>query len=340
MSMTDKQRIRVATDIRGHLRYLQRQQWRKPRQKIEQLGHQLNRLASIGRKLGHCESRGWYAAGQAVLAQVGILERDIPFHIQEVNRAVQDCKVKIPTVAEIYKDLLQVEQEFGQLRYYPSCRILAATTDSIQLEGVLLGDFEIQLIIPGLAEMRYHSVHRVVALDPHPACSNDAVTHPHVCDDQLCPGEAGSAIHTALVNGRICDFFLLVRSVLQHYNPDSPYVALGVWNGITCHECGDVTDQEDVLACTWCDHLFCYECASCCQSCEETVCLSCLDRCEACEDSVCRNCLTQCPDCERTICRVCEDEALCPCHQEERNSENDQEQIRPSNPATGRTDAA
>ena len=63
----------------------------------------------------------------------------------------------------------------------------------------------------------------MIALDPHPAALNDAVTHPHVSDERLCTGDAGAAIQAALAAGRVFDFFTLVRSVLVTYNPESPY---------------------------------------------------------------------------------------------------------------------
>ncbi len=100
---------------------------------------------------------------------------------------------------------------------------------------VYLGEFEIQLQLAGQGESHDHEeLYRIVAVDPHPATSDESVTHPHVRDECLCAGEAGAAICSALTSGRICDFFLLVRSVLKEYNPKSPFVPLDKWNGICC----------------------------------------------------------------------------------------------------------
>ncbi len=41
-------------------------------------------------------------------------------------------------------------------------------------------------------------------------------------------------IRTALEQGRLCDFFSLVRSILNTYSPDSPYVSLYDWCGVAC----------------------------------------------------------------------------------------------------------
>ena len=70
-------------------------------------------------------------------------------------------------------------------------------------------------------------MYRVVALDPHPAGSDESVTHPHVRDEQLCAGDAAAAIRSALAGGRICDFFLLVRSVLDRIQPRLAFCPAG-----------------------------------------------------------------------------------------------------------------
>ena len=75
----------------------------------------------------------------------------------------------------------------------------------------------------------------------------------------------------ALAGGRICDFFLLVRSVLTCYNPDSAYVSLDNWHGVSCYECGYTTCPDDLSYCTTCDRDFCSDCASYCRRCVRPV---------------------------------------------------------------------
>ncbi len=41
----------------------------------------------------------------------------------------------------------------------------------------------------------------------------------------------------ALTEGRLLDFFMIVRQVLQTYSPDSPYVSLDDWYGRQCSDC-------------------------------------------------------------------------------------------------------
>ena len=148
----------------------------------------------------------------------------------------------------------------------------------------------------------YPNVYSIVALDPHPAACNEAVTHPHVSDEGLCAGDGGAAIQMALANGRICDFFLLVQAVLTTYNSGSPYISLDNWYGTPCYDCGYSMDTEDAHWCEACEHDYCSECISCCEKCEGWFCRGCLTECEICGDLYCRGCMTTCPDCGRELC--------------------------------------
>ena len=324
MSMTERQFIRTANAIRDQLLSYERERWRMAQGRFGCVEEQVLRLQAIRRKLAKCELRGWYAAGKKLLGQIRSVVRDIPYYMQEAERAAQACDLKIPTTLEIYRDLQQVEEEFDELRYYPEGNLLAVSTDPIELRDVFLGDFEIQLRIDGLAEMRHGHVFRIVALDPHPAASNDHVTHPHVSDDQMCTGDAGAAINAALIGGRICDFFLLARSVLTTYNPDSPYVSLDNWDGTPCYECGYSISSGDLSWCRSCENDYCDECSLCCYGCDETVCISCSAVCSACEDHYCPSCMTECPECGRSICKSCLEEVLCPCEQERKEAEDEE----------------
>ena len=324
MSLSQRQIIRIASDIRDRLLVLKRSRHRPVQGKLGNVIEQMERLRAIQRKLKLCEARDWYAVSEKVIRQIEGALRDIPYHIQQVQETVRAWDITVPSMAEIYGELSQADEEFGGLVYHEEGDLLAVSTEPIELQNTYLGEFEIQLRVPSLAEMRYSEIYRIFALDPHPAASNDAVTHPHVNDGQLCSGDAGAAINAALAAGRICDFFLLVRSVLTNYNPGSPYVSLDNWQGVACYECGYTTSGDDVYWCTACEHDFCSDCSSCCRQCDESTCVSCLENCPACEEPVCPSCLTRCPDCEEPICKTCLEERQCPCIEE--NEENQDEE--------------
>ncbi len=105
--------------------------------------------------------------------------------------------------------------EFDQVTINLRERTLSVTTEPIDLEGLELGPFSILLDWNRLSE---HGSYRIVAEYPNPAHSNEEVTHPHVHDERLCEGGGHLAIRQSLQEGRLLDFFILVRQVLRTYN--------------------------------------------------------------------------------------------------------------------------
>jgi len=340
MHAEERELVRIADRIRQQLLVHQSNRYRFVQGKLGCVIEEMQRFEAIRRKLDRCESRNWQGAAQRVMRQIEIAGRDMPYLLQGVTQAVESGKIAIPSSADVYRELLQAEEEFDELLVNRKSDIVAVSTDAIELESLYLGPFEIQLHIWALGEMRHDSAYRVVALDPQPAARNPVVTHPHVSDERLCAGDAGAAINTALANGRVCDFFLLVRSVLTTYNAGSPYVAIDQWHGTPCYECGYTTNADESHCCTSCDNDYCDECSSYCRVCNETTCLGCLDKCEACEDFICSSCMTKCPQCGMSICKTCLDEVLCPCHEEDKENEDESEGQGTPESTAGRTEAA
>jgi hypothetical protein len=321
--LSEKGFWRLAGAIRDRLCAGQTNRYREVQTQVQHLMADLAELDAVRRKLGLCLARGWTAAASNLAEEALRLFRNLHYTGQEATKVVEKPETPVPTVREVLEELLQAEEEFEGLQYNPEDEILSVTTDAVELEGVYLGDFEVQLLIPAIGDSNHRSLYQIVALDPHPSLRNDSVTHPHVNDQRLCAGDAGAAIEMALAGGRICDFFMLVRSVLTTYNRDSAYVTLEDWEGSSCYDCGSVVREDDSYYCTSCENEFCGECSSYCHRCEETTCQGCLAPCPVCEESTCNSCLTTCPECGRILCRDCHEEEKCPCLEEEPENEEE-----------------
>jgi hypothetical protein len=326
MDIPRRKLVRLAEVIRQQLLLLQGSRYTEVMQRTHHVAESMDRLRRDSGLLAICLSRNWYAAAGQVTERIAQNLGGLQYLAGEIERIADPSKVKPPAIRDILADLEQAQDEFESLKYVEDSDLLAVTTEDIELEGYYLGPFEIQLHIASLAEMeRHNSIYGVVALDPHPATCDEAVTHPHVSGERLCEGEASAAIESALMNGRICDFFQLVNAVLTNYNPSSPYVALADWEGRPCYGCGHTMGTDDTHWCSHCENDFCDECVSYCRRCDETACGGCLEECSACGEPVCPSCKTTCPDCARLICRNCLDEKQCPCVQERKEQEQHQE---------------
>lgn len=339
MEVNSKLIIRIANQIHEQLVLLRIHRIHELYGKIRDFGTNVTGLVSLGLRLGKSEQRKWFRAAERCISKMDISINDLQNLAINLSCKIKEYKPEIPSLRDIYGELIQVRDEFGQLEYDTEVHFLSVFTDPIELEGIFLGDFEIRLLLNNINNIAGNDILRVIALDAHPAAVNDAVTHPHVSDEILCTGDATVPLKNALADGRICDFFILVRSVLENYNPSSPHVALSEWEGILCYECGYSANEDESCYCELCDHTVCHECSSYCKACEIDVCLQCVSNCKACEEYYCNNCLTSCNECEesycgecmsvcsecdQTLCNGCLEDGLCPACKE--NQENEDEE--------------
>ena len=336
MELTEKLYVKIAETIRDKLKLLGNHRYREVQRLICSVNENMERLQMIRQGLDKCLCKDWNATAARLTANTQRIVRDIPNAINELEQVVKNSQAKTPTTREVYEELRQVREEFGRLEYDNDEQTLSVFTEPIELEDVFLGDFEIRLLIPQLAEMRNGNFLRVIALDPHPAATNECVTHPHVSDDCLCSGDAHVPIQTALANGRICDFFMLVGSVLKTYNPSSPYVSLSEWDGICCYDCGYVVSGDNIYYCEECENSFCDECMSYCHCCDNSMCQGCqgcLNSCQVCEESCCEDCLKTCSQCDESVCESCIENSLCPSCKEEMETKDEKESTKPDESA-------
>jgi hypothetical protein len=154
-----------------------------------------------------------------------------------------------PGLADWVHELGALEAEFGRFESGGRGTVLRVVTEPVTLEGIDLGPFAVEFVLARLGRDPGPSCFRVVALDPNPAAGREEVTHPHVSGVELCAGDATVPIQRALADGRLADAFVLVRSVLTHYYAGSAYVALDVWDGLTCGDCGDRADRAETGRC-------------------------------------------------------------------------------------------
>ena len=233
----------------------------------------------------------------------------------------------VPVPRFILPELDGLDVEFGEWQFDRPSGLLSVVTEPIVLRNVVLGPFRIELELRDLGNGRGPLPLRVIALEPNPATGDERITHPHVSNDQLCTGEATMPIRNALEQGRLCDALVLVRSVLNNYNPESPYVELESWDGVPCADCGDRIHDDEQAVCDRCEETYCTDCIGRCRVCDADHCHGCLQHCRSCDDPACPTCLKRCGACERRVCSACLEDDLCPdCYeQEEGDTEPDAE---------------
>jgi len=319
---------RIAEMIRQQLQLMQTCRLAKVAGQTDPIVDRLERIARSRSAQEKAITRNWPVAARRMANQTAGALRDLPHYIADAQRGIQASLVPVPSLRDLYGEIIQLRQEFDGINCSRSDQHLSVTTEAIELHEIYLGEFEIVLDISQLPRERGSDTFIVRALDPHPAASNSGVTHPHVNNEEICPGDASAAIRSALCSGRVCDAFLMMRSVLLVYNSGSPHVALENWGGAPCYGCGYTVPDGDIHWCESCEEDFCEECSTCCDRCSKSICSGCSQTCPVCEETRCRSCMALCPDCSEPICLGCQEEDECPCHDEtnEQETKSDEEQ--------------
>jgi hypothetical protein len=271
--------------------------------------------------------KGWLIGADDIKSRINRNLNDFSYYLQRFKELVNTDEMVLPKLSDVYAELVQIEQEFGDIKFDPEEKAISITTEPVTLEDIPFGPFEVRLYIGQINKLYSDTPYRMIALEPNPAGANDSVTHPHVSDERLCEGDGHVAIRNAIEQGRFCDFFTLVVNILQTYNPDSPYISLDDWEGVSCYDCGCTVSDEDRYYCEYCDRDYCPQCSTYCQKCDTTICLGCAYECPSCNEPVCQNCTAKCKDCEETFCVDClNEDGLCQNCQEQRKENSDEEQ--------------
>jgi hypothetical protein len=281
-----------------------------------------NALAKLTRQVERCREHGFDRARV-------LLESSWEARLAELLAALNSQpgqrrpkRPKVPALREIYDDLAALHEEFEDVDVDFGAGTISVTTEPITLDGVFLGPFRIRLDWRNLTE---HSPYRVIALEPHPAGTNDGVTHPHVQDERLCEGDGREAIQQAVSQGRLGDFFLVVSQLLHTYAQGQAYVELARWQGVNCGDCGGHVDDDERYICERCDADLCGSCSSNCYSCDRGLCSGCAKSCDGCQQPQCESCRTACSGCKGMFCDVCLNDGLCSACQAEQEEETDEE---------------
>jgi hypothetical protein len=328
MKPPDRQCHRLAQFILQQIQSRDRIDPEQLRGHVPDIRETFNRLSAAAGRHAICASNGWRTAARVQTEEIAQLSRELVSRASELQAKAHTNNDSEPVILrEIFADLLQLSEEFDKVDIDFEGRRISVEIEPVTLKDIYLGPFQVQLHLSALSRPSREGTYKVIALDPHPASSNDAVTHPHVRDEELCEGDARAGILAALRAGRLSDFFILVRSVLQTYNPGSPYVALGDWEGgITCHDCGYVAGEDSSRYCDGCNYDFCDDCMSYCRQCDDSRCRGCLENCSACDEPTCSGCGNTCKGCKSFVCDGCLEDQLCPaCREKEEEDGTDED---------------
>jgi hypothetical protein len=322
-----KKLIRLANMVLEAVCGLQKQHLRQIQSNLEDFCKKYGEASKDSHLFYAAVERNWTGSAEKIRARIGRNLNDFSYHLQRFKETINADIGKQPKLSGIFAEFNQIARDIGELQFDLKEKTISVITDPISLDDISFGSFEIKLNISEIRKLYTESPYSVIALEPNPAGSDSNVTHPHVSSEKLCEGDGHTAIRRSLEDGRLCDFFTMIVNILQTYNPDSPYVSLDDWEGISCYDCGYTVAGDECYYCEYCERDYCSQCSSYCQMCDTTICLGCAYECPSCNEPVCKSCTAACKECEETFCKDClTEEGLCQSCEENRKEKQDEEQ--------------
>ena len=256
----------------------------------------------LDRQIRRANSRGLHLAAKRRRRELRACVRHLTNDLRTIEQAITPPSVaeQHASIRDIFTDLVALQNEFADVEVDWKQKTLSAVTEPITLQDLELGPFEIRLAWDD-STADHPFDYSVIALEPNRPISSDTITHPHVQDDLVCEGDARLPVSRSLEEGRLLDFFLIVRNLLRTYNDGSPYVRLEDWHGVECPDCGQCVQEEDRWTCEQCETAVCNACYFTCPGCQDIFCGECVTQCKDCGDSYCGKCILtneRCPDCD------------------------------------------
>jgi hypothetical protein len=145
--LSSRQIYRIASRITEQLNQNRLSRYAETQRRLGQLVHRTQSLHSAQRMLEVAISRNWTAAAARLAYGLGRNLGDIAYWVSEARDATRLEEPPTVSVREVAAELLQAQKEFSLLAYSAEEAALSAFTEPIELEGVELGEFEIQLQI-------------------------------------------------------------------------------------------------------------------------------------------------------------------------------------------------
>lgn len=300
MALLLREKLRIAYRIRQTQSTAIADHHLQQAERLSRAGRIARKIERIGGRDGRGVCRGWLAASKRSGAQIVRDLNNLDHEISNWRSQQSQCPPGPTPLRDLVDDLTALDEEMDDLAFDPLTEILSVVTDSITLEDICLGRFQIQL------PLRKLEIGNVIALDPCRPSGNDYCTHPHVSNNDLCLGDGGGATYAAAREGRLLDFFTIVSSILHTYAKGYAYVEMDEWEGDPCHSCGE--RQPELARCYDCRDYFCDECIGPCCTCEEDICDGCSDRCCLCDERLCNHCIIKCERCKKYVCAECSTE--------------------------------
>ena len=134
--------VRAANMLLQALYGLKQERLRQIQQKLEDFCCKCSDVTKDSRIFHRAVERGWYPSAEKIRSRISRNLADFSHHLEQFKSTINSDDIKLPGPGDIVAELLQIEQEFGELKFDLKAGTLSVITEPIELEGIYFGLFE------------------------------------------------------------------------------------------------------------------------------------------------------------------------------------------------------
>ena len=110
---------------------------------LEDFSYKCSEVTKISHIFQTAVKKRWFRSAEKIRLQVSRNLCDLSHHLNQFKDLVNSTETKQPKLADIFADLTQIEEEFGEFRLDLKEKTVSVITDSIELDDIVFGAFEI-----------------------------------------------------------------------------------------------------------------------------------------------------------------------------------------------------
>ena len=140
-----KNHTRVANMLLQALYALKQERLRTIQQRLESFSCNCSDVTRNSRIFQIAIGRCWHPAAEKIRSRISRDINDFFHQLEQFKSIIKDDEIKPPKLGDVVAELLQIEQEFGEVKLDLKTRTVSVITESIMLDDISLGAFEIRL---------------------------------------------------------------------------------------------------------------------------------------------------------------------------------------------------
>ena len=124
-----KNHIRATNMLLQALHGLKHERLRKIQQRLEDFSSRCSDVSKNSRIFQRAVDKCWYPSAEKIRSRISRNLNDFSHHLDQFKSTVNADDIKLPKPGDIIAELMQIEEEFGEIKFDLKAKTISVTTE-------------------------------------------------------------------------------------------------------------------------------------------------------------------------------------------------------------------